>query len=172
MDMDFQGRKRPRVDAVHFAVVVCLPAVDKHLGKRRRHKNSENYGRISRVDGCNTFPVLCGVNPVQYFPKRQKPTFSSPPPVSDWSFVQFGWEFSLLIGGIRSAGIESAADKLTVLLVNSLLETNLGMPLIYIIFLLITSVFTEDLKRRGGKVTLSERLKENLAEGSLKAEKA
>lgn len=87
-------------------------------------------------------------------------------------FVQFGWEFSLLIGGIRSAGIESAADKLTVLLVNSLLETNLGMPLIYIIFLLITSVFTEDLKRRGGKVTLSERLKENLAEGSLKAEKA
>lgn len=52
------------------------------------------------------------------------------------------------------------------------LETNLGMPLIYIIFLLITSVFTEDLKRRGGKVTLSERLKENLAEGSLKAEKA
>lgn len=87
-------------------------------------------------------------------------------------FVQFGWELSLLIGGIRSAGIESAADKLTVLLVNSLLETNLGMPLIYIIFLLITSVFTEDLKRRGGKVTLSERLKENLAEGSLKAEKA
>ena len=150
------------MDAVHFAVVVCLPAVDRRLGKRRRHKNSENYGRVSRVDGCNTFPVLCGVNPVQYFPKRQKPTFSSPPPVSD----------SLLIGGIRSAGIESAADKLTVLLVNSLLETNLGMPLIYIIFLLITSVFTEDLKRRGGKVTLSERLKENLAEGSLKAEKA
>ena len=27
-----------------------------------------------------------GWMPVQYFPKRQKPPFSSPPPVSDWSF--------------------------------------------------------------------------------------
>lgn len=64
---------------------VC-PLLTDALGNGDVIKNSENYGRISRVDGYNTFPVLCGVNPVQYFPKRQKPTFSSPPPVSDWSF--------------------------------------------------------------------------------------
>ena len=169
MDMDFQGRKRPRVDAVHFAVVVCLPAVDRRLGKRRRHKNSENYHGWMAAILFLSYAALILFN---IFRKDKSLRFPLLRLFLIGVFVQFGWELSLLIGGIRSAGIESAADKLTVLLVNSLLETNLGMPLIYIIFLLITSVFTEDLKRRGGKVTLSERLKENLAEGSLKAEKA
>ena len=73
--------------------------------------------------------------------------------------VQFGWEAGLLIGGIRSAGF-SLSEKLMPLIVNSLLETNLGMPIIYPIFLFFTSRFTEDLKRRE-KVSLVERIREN-----------
>lgn len=54
--------------------------------------------------------------------------------------VQFGWEASLLITGIRAAGFGP-------LVVNSLLETNLGMPYVYMLFVLITRNYTEDLKR-------------------------
>lgn len=62
--------------------------------------------------------------------------------------VQFGWEFSLLIGGIRSAAIESFSDKIMTLVVNSLLETNLGAVPIYCIYVLITARITENLKKR------------------------
>lgn len=40
--------------------------------------------------------------------------------------VQFGWEAALLVTGIRQSGIET-------LVVNSLIETNLGLPYIYFI---------------------------------------
>ena len=62
--------------------------------------------------------------------------------------VQFGWEAGLLLGGIRSAGFGSLADKLLPLIVNSLLETNLGMPYVYLIFIFLTSRFAEDLSAR------------------------
>ncbi len=61
--------------------------------------------------------------------------------------VQFGWEAGLLLGGIRSAGF-SLADSLRTLVINSLLETNLGMPYVYAIFILLTGRFTEQLSRR------------------------
>ncbi len=64
--------------------------------------------------------------------------------------VQFAWEFMLLIGGIRSAQIESFSDKLMTLVVNSLLETNLGAVPIYCIYVAVTSKFTENLKPRRG----------------------
>ena len=75
--------------------------------------------------------------------------------------VQFGWEAGLLIGGIRSAGFATLGEKLRPLIVNSLLETNLGMPYIYLIFLACTSRFTEAMGRRQQKVTLTERIAEN-----------
>lgn len=62
--------------------------------------------------------------------------------------VQFGWEFSLLVGGIRSAAIEAFSDKIMTLVVNSLLETNLGAVPIYCIYVLITARITENLKKR------------------------
>lgn len=62
--------------------------------------------------------------------------------------VQFAWEFMLLIGGIRSAEIESVADKLTTLVVNSLLETNLGAVPLYLIYVAVSSKLTENLKIR------------------------
>lgn len=58
-------------------------------------------------------------------------------------FVQFGWEFSLLINGIRPMNEAS----IRTLLVNSCLETNLGMPAIYLIWWLWHKRFNEDLSR-------------------------
>lgn len=74
--------------------------------------------------------------------------------------VQFGWETGLLIGGIRSAGFPSLAEKLCPLIVNSLLETNLGMPYMYLIFIAYSSRFTEDLHRRKTPLALVERIAE------------
>ena len=69
--------------------------------------------------------------------------------------VQFGWEAGLLVGGIRSAGFVTFAEKLGPLIINSLLETNLGMPIIYLIFIAYTSRFTEELHRREYSVSLT-----------------
>lgn len=74
--------------------------------------------------------------------------------------VQFGWEAGLLLGGIRSAGF-SASQKIATIIVNSLLETNLGMPYVYFIFAFLTSRFTERFSKREKKLTLSERIEEN-----------
>ena len=57
--------------------------------------------------------------------------------------VQFGWEFALLINGIRPMNEASIRN----LLINSLIETNLGMPLIYLIFLTWRKRRNEDMTR-------------------------
>ena len=74
--------------------------------------------------------------------------------------VQFAWEFSLLIGGIRSAEFVDWGAKLTTLITNSLLETNLGAVPIYCIYVLVTGRFTEDLKKRDSKAGFTERVAE------------
>lgn len=75
--------------------------------------------------------------------------------------VQFSWEAGLLLGGIRSAGFTALADILSPLIINSLLETNLGMPFIYLIYIAYSSRFTEQMRRREKKLTLIERIEEN-----------
>lgn len=55
--------------------------------------------------------------------------------------VQFCWEFSLLVNGIRPMNEAS----IRTLIVNSCLETNLGMPLIYAIWYFWRKKFNEDL---------------------------
>ena len=57
--------------------------------------------------------------------------------------VQFGWEFSLLVNGIRPMN----GASIRTLVVNSCLETNLGMPIIYLIWYLWNRRFREDLSR-------------------------
>ena len=74
--------------------------------------------------------------------------------------VQFGWEAGLLLGGIRSVGFSSMADKLQTLVVNSLLETNLGMPYVYCIFAAYSAKFTEQLHRRKTPVSFTDRISE------------
>ncbi len=58
--------------------------------------------------------------------------------------VQFCWEFALLVNGIRPMNDNS----LTTIIVNSLIETNLGMPIILPIYLFINKYFNEDLTRK------------------------
>ena len=77
--------------------------------------------------------------------------------------VQFGWELGLLIGGIRSAGL-GLQETLKPLIINSLLETNLGMPYVYLIFIAVTARYTETLAKRAQPLTMLERLAENNAE--------
>lgn len=77
--------------------------------------------------------------------------------------VQFGWEAALLLGGIRSAAIPSWESKLMTLTINSLLETNLGMPYVYALYLLYTSHFTEQFRRRNHSLSFAEALEENNA---------
>ncbi len=60
-------------------------------------------------------------------------------------FVQFGWEFSLLINGIRPMN----GMSIRTLLVNSCLETNLGMPIIFLIFRLLRKFRNEDFTKAG-----------------------
>lgn len=50
--------------------------------------------------------------------------------------VQFSWEFALLIHGIRPMN----GNSISTIIVNSLLETNLGMPYIFLIFSLYQSI--------------------------------
>lgn len=54
--------------------------------------------------------------------------------------VQFAWEASLLISGIRPPLWQPVV-------INSLLETNLGMPFIYLIHKAVTRRWTEDLSK-------------------------
>lgn len=73
--------------------------------------------------------------------------------------VQLGWEATLLLGGVRSGGMEFA-EQLRVLVVNSLIETNLGLPAMYCIYLFVTARVEEDLKKRD-KISFLGRLEES-----------
>lgn len=75
-------------------------------------------------------------------------------------FIQAGWEASLLLGGIRSVGF-SVEETLRTLVVNSLLETNLGLPYTYIIYIFITARFSEDLKKHENVLSFRSRIAEN-----------
>ena len=75
--------------------------------------------------------------------------------------VQFGWECGLLIGGIRSALIDSWPQKIETMVINSLLETNLGMPYIYVLYILYRTRFNEDLTKRTKKLSFLEAMEEN-----------
>lgn len=78
--------------------------------------------------------------------------------------AQLGWEAGLLLGGVRSAGFSTAGEKLLTLAVNSLLETNLGMPYVFCIFIAYSRRFTEQLRRRKEKISFTERIAENNAQ--------
>ena len=53
--------------------------------------------------------------------------------------VQFGWEFVLAVSGIRN-------QRLNTIIVNSLLETNMGLPYLYLIHRAINKKINEELK--------------------------
>lgn len=55
--------------------------------------------------------------------------------------VQFSWEAVLLITGIRSMGIMP-------LIINSLIETNMGLPYLFLIHSALSNRYGEDLSRK------------------------
>ena len=72
--------------------------------------------------------------------------------------------FLALFAGIllwkhRSVGF-TLEEKLRPLIINSLLETNLGLPYLFAIYIAVTSRFTEQLHRRPEKLTFRDRLRE------------
>lgn len=81
--------------------------------------------------------------------------------LSNGILVQLGWEAGLLLGGIRSAGFAATGEKLLTLTINSLPETNPGMPYVYWIFAALTGKWTEALRLRENRCTVSERTAEN-----------
>lgn len=110
------------------------------------------------------FAGYAGVIIYNLFQKDNKARINIPWLLAIGVLVQFGWEAGLLLGGIRSAAFEGIEDKLRPLVINSLLETNLGMPYIYLIYLAYSSRFTEDMRRRGERITLIGRILENNSE--------
>lgn len=68
-------------------------------------------------------------------------------------FVQFAWELCLLVTGIRPTGIMP-------LIVDSLIETNLGLPYLYFIYKALAGRFGENLRKRS----------DNAAQGSAAAD--
>jgi len=54
--------------------------------------------------------------------------------------IQFSWEAILLVSGIRPAGVLP-------LIIDSLVETNLGMPYLYLIHRAVSRRYGEDLRR-------------------------
>lgn len=95
------------------------------------------------------FAGYAGVIIYNLFQKDNKARINIPWLLAIGVLVRFGWEAGLLLGGIRPAGFEGIAEKLRPLVINSLPETNLGMPYIYLIYLAYSSRFTEDMRRRG-----------------------
>lgn len=81
--------------------------------------------------------------------------------------VQAGWEIGLYLGGIRSANLGVTGmnvNALSPMIINSLLETNLGMPYIYIIFIAVSRRFNEKMTKRSRKLGFTERIVENNSE--------
>lgn len=61
--------------------------------------------------------------------------------------VQFFWEFALLVNGIRPMD----GSSIVTLIVNSLIETNMGMPYIFLIYFFVNQRWNEDLSRFEGE---------------------
>lgn len=68
-------------------------------------------------------------------------------------FVQFSWEFALLINQIRPMN----ENSLTTLLIDSLIETNLGMPYIFLIYIGISKFYNDNLQKVGDNNANDER---------------
>ena len=148
----------------HFTVVVCLPAAFCDLQSCRyaadRH-SAYNRG-ISRVYGSYLVSRIFGSDCVQSVAEGICRSYQSClAALAIGILVQFGWEAGLLLGGIRSAGFTAWEDKLRTLLVNSLLETNLGMPYIYLIYLAYSRRFTEQMHRKEQRISMVACIREN-----------
>lgn len=107
------------------------------------------------------FAGYLGVIIYNLFQKNRSERINIPWLLAIGILVQFGWEAGLLLGGIRSAGFAAMEEKLLTLTVNSLLETNLGMPYVFCIYIAYSRRFTERLSLRENKISFCERIAES-----------
>ncbi len=84
------------------------------------------------------YALLCIQNIRATAPRQKAPLLSI---LAIGVLVQGAWELVLLLTGIRPAGVMP-------LLVNALLETNMGLPYLYWIHGTVSKRYREDLKRR------------------------
>lgn len=98
-------------------------------------RGTESYHGIMALLLFVGYAILC-VHNLRCAPERRYPLLWI---LAIGILVQFAWEFILLITGIRAQGFGP-------LLVNSLLETNLGLPYIFFIHRAVNRHYTENLK--------------------------
>lgn len=144
---------------------VCCPLITKTLG------TGENMITIQRTTGSYhgymaiiLFVGYLGLILWNISRKKKQERINIPWLLIIGILVQFGWEAGLFLGGIRSAELGSAAEKLAPMIINSLLETNLGMPYIFAIFIAFSSKYKENLKHRVNKISFVNRIIENNGE--------
>ncbi len=143
---------------------LCCPLITKTFGKA----TEDTLVIIQRTTGAyhGYMAIILFVGYVLLFAwnfsrKKKDDRINIPWLLAIGILVQFGWEVGLFLGGIRSAALTETAQKLAPMIINSLLETNLGMPYIFMIFIAVSKKFKENLKRRTKTLTVSERIAEN-----------
>lgn len=139
----------------------CCPLITRIFGRGKefitiQRTTGEYHGYMAII----LFAGYLGLILWNLFQEEKKRRIFIPWLLAIGILVQFGWEAALLLGGIRSAGFASMTEKLAPLVTNSLLETNLGMPYIYLIYLFVSGRFTEDCKKRRQPVSMVERIEE------------
>lgn len=153
------------MDFAYTRLVGLLPVNNQNLRNRRKYDyHSANNRLLSRLYGNYSFRWLSIAHSLEHLTKEKEERINIPWLLIIGILVQFGWEAGLFLGGIRSAELGSAAEKLAPMIINSLLETNLGMPYIFAIFIAFSAKFKENLKKRTNKLTFFERIIENNSE--------
>ncbi len=144
---------------------LCCPLITKTFG------TGENMITIQRTTGSyhGYMAIILFVGYMILFMwnftrKKKEEKIDIPWLLAIGILVQFGWEVGLFLGGIRSAALESVTDKLAPMIINSLLETNLGMPYIFLIFVAVSMKYTENLRKRTDGLTFTQRIIENKKE--------
>lgn len=147
----------------HFTVVVCLPAAFcdlqpcRYASDRHSAYNRGYHGYMAVI----LFLGYLALIVYNLWQREYAARINLVWLLAIGILVQFGWEAGLLLGGIRSAGFTAWEDKLRTLLVNSLLETNLGMPYIYPIYLAYSRRFTEQMHRKEQRISMVACIREN-----------
>lgn len=157
-------------DCLLFALLIwiwwlCAPIMDSMFGISNEDKIhiSRTTGSYHGVMGIFLLVGYFGLIIYNLFNKDKK---SNAPILKLFLIgfiVQFGWELGLLLGGIRSTTYSNFGDKLLLMFTNSLLETNLGMPYLWLILLSIRRVISEQYKvmPKNTRLSLKEFIKAN-----------
>lgn len=124
----------------HRLLVHDLVAQSNFRNRIRHDIHFKRNGSLSRDHGPHLFvgyAILCIHNIRTTDPAKK---INIPWILAIGILVQFAWEFVLLITGIRNPSFMT-------IVVNSLLETNLGLPYMYFIHRAVNKRYSEDLSR-------------------------